>query len=103
MSASPLPALPQLHGIITVIENRAGLPADNVLASVRALALDAIELLEKAASDDKRRAFVLLCLQESTEVAGREVNGKLITRVTVKDQTLYAWSMAEIHRMANAA
>lgn len=46
---------------------------------------------------------MLLAIQQSTEVVVRVVRNKELTRLTVIDQSLYHWTLREIHALAGAA
>lgn len=98
-----LSAVNQLQGVLTVLDGKTKLPTAEVLTSIREMVSDALAVLQEPDPLKRRIAFVLLAVQESTEVNVREVRGKRITRVTVVDQPLYHWALEEIHALAGAA
>lgn len=98
-----LSAVNQLQGVLTVLDGRTKLPTAEVLTAIREMVSDALAVLQEPDPLKRRIAFVLLAVQESTEVNVREVRGKRITRVTVIDQPLYHWALEEIHALAGAA
>ncbi|MCI2243801.1 hypothetical protein L3067_04160 [Xanthomonas sp. PPL568] len=98
-----LPAISQLQGVLTVLDGRTKLPTVEILATIREMVSDALAVLQEPDPTKQRIAFVLLAIRQSTEVAQKVVRGKTITRVTVVDQQLYHWAIAEIHAMAGAA
>ncbi|MEE7545752.1 hypothetical protein HF319_00680 [Xanthomonas sp. Kuri4-1] len=98
-----LPAINQLRGVITVLDARATKPTTELLGTIREMVSDALAVLQEADPTTQRIAFVLLAIRQSTEVHVRQVRGKPITRVTIVDQSLYHWALAEIHAMAGAS
>lgn len=93
----------QLQGVLTVLDGKAKVPTAELLATIREMVSDAMAVLQEPDPTKQRIAFVLLAVQQSTQVAVREVRGKRITRVTVVDQPLYHWALEEIHSLAGAA
>lgn len=102
MKRKPMPALSQLQGVLTVLDNRSKRPASEVLSAVGEMVRDAIAVLQEPDPLKRRIAFVLLAIQESTEVRQYQRNGKTITRVKVVDLDLYNWALSEVHAMAGA-
>lgn len=100
MSRKPIPTLAHLQGVLTVLDNRARRPASEVLSAVGDMVRDAIAVLQEPDPLKRRIAFVLLAIQESTEVKNHIRNGKTITRVRVIDLDLYNWALTEVHAMA---
>ncbi|KRG47359.1 hypothetical protein ARC20_03245 [Stenotrophomonas panacihumi] len=98
-----LSAVNHLQGVLTVLDGKTKLPTAEVLTAIREMVSDALAVLQEPDPLKRRIAFVLLAVQESTEVNVREVRGKRITRVTVVDQPLYHWALEEIHALAGAA
>lgn len=99
-----LPALSQLQGVLTVLGTRSRRPMSEILDAVDTMVRDAIDVLQEPDPLKQRIAFVLLAIQQSTEV--REVKGhlgKTVRRVRVIDQDLYTWAMAEVHTIAGGA
>ena len=100
---APLPPLAQLQGVLTVLDNRAKRPASEVLAAVGGMVRDAIAVMQEPDPFKRRIGFVLLAIQESTEVRQFQRNGKTLTRVRVVELDLYNWAMAEAHSLAGGA
>ena len=92
----------QLQGVLTVLDGKAKIPTAELLGSIREMVGDALAVLQEPDPTKQRIAFVLLAIQQSTSVATKTVRGKLLHRVTVIDQPLYAWAISEIHGMAGA-
>lgn len=99
-SVSPIS---QLQGVLLVLDNRSGRPTAEMLANVREMVGDALAVLQEPDAAKQKIAFVLLAIQQSTEVVVRVARGKELTRVTVIDQPLYHWALREIHALAGAA
>lgn len=93
------PASTQLRGIVHLIESKGGKPTPTVLASIRQLAIDALDVLSNPDPRAQKIATVLLVLRQCTTVKTRVVNGKTIDRVTINDQIGYGWAMAQIHAL----
>ncbi|WP_315386616.1 hypothetical protein [uncultured Stenotrophomonas sp.] len=93
----------QLQGVLLVLDNRSGRPTAEMLANVREMVGDALSVMQEPDPVKQRIGFVLLAIQQSTQVAIKEVRGKRLTRVTVIDQPLYHWALEEIHALAGAA
>lgn len=96
-------AISQLQGVLLVLDNRSGRPTAEMLANVREMVGDALSVMQEPDPVKQRIGFVLLAIQQSTQVAIKEVRGKRLTRVTVIDQPLYHWALEEIHALAGAA
>lgn len=101
--ATRLSPVSQLQGVLLVLDNRSGRPTAEMLANVREMVGDALAVMQEPDATKQKIAFVLLAIQQSTEVVVRLVRGKEITRVTVVDQPLYHWALREIHALAGAA
>lgn len=97
------PAALQLRGIVHLIERKGGKATPSVLADIRQLALDALDVLSMPDPRAQRVATVLLVLRQCTSVKTRVINGKSIDRVTIVDQQGYGWAMAQIHELGAAA
>lgn len=98
-----MPAISQLQGVLTVLDGRTKLPTAEILVTIREMVSDALAVLQEPDPATQRIAFVLLAIRQSTEVQIKQIRGKSITRVSVIDQPLYHWALAEIHAMAGAA
>jgi hypothetical protein len=103
MKAAKLSPVSQLQGVLVVLDGRTKIPTAELLSTIRAMVSDALAVLQEPDSTKQKIAFVLLAIQQSTEVVVRVVRGKEITRVTVIDQPLYHWALREIHALAGAA
>ncbi|WP_313243750.1 hypothetical protein [Stenotrophomonas rhizophila] len=101
--AAKLSPISQLQGVLLVLDNRSGRPTAEMLANVREMVGDALSVLNEPDPVKQRIGFVLLAIQQSTEVVVKTLRGKRITRVTVVDQPLYHWALEEIHALAGAA
>lgn len=97
------PASVQLRGIVHLLDNAKGRPAAGVLANIRQLALDALDVLSMPDPRAQRIATVLLVLRQCTSVKTRTINDKTIDRVTITDQQGYGWAMAQIHELGAGA
>lgn len=94
----------QLQGVLVVLENqKAKSPTAELLLAIREMVSDALAVLQEPDATKQRIAFVLLAVQQSTQVAVKVVRGKRLTRVTIIDQQLYHWALEEIHSLAGAA
>ncbi len=60
----------------------------------------AVDLLKEPDKDKQRIGFILLAIQQSTEVRKHIRNRKEVTRVHVIDQDLYHWGMGQLHTLA---
>jgi hypothetical protein len=95
------PALTSLKGALYLLDDsKMKKPSAEFLGKIRELVTDAIEVLQTPDPMQRRIGFILLAFQQSTSVELRKVNGKLITRVTITDQTIYNWAMEEVHAIA---
>ncbi len=93
----------QLRGVLTVLDGKTKTPTAELLGAIREMVGDALAVLQEPDPTKQRIAFVLLAIPLSTSVSTRTVRGKELHRVTVVDQPLYGWAIAEIHGMAGAA
>ncbi|WP_439426796.1 hypothetical protein [Stenotrophomonas sp. T8] len=102
--AAKLSPVDQLQGVLVVLESqKAKNPTAELLLAIREMVSDALAVLQEPDPTKQRIAFVLLAVQQSTQVAIKEVRGKRLTRVTIIDQPLYHWALEEIHSLAGAA
>lgn len=92
-----------LRGVLMVLDQKTKTPTAEILATIRQMVSDALDVLQEKDPLTKRVAFVLLAVQQSTQVAVKTVRGKELTRVTIVDQGLYHWALREIHALAGAA
>lgn len=98
-----LSAVSQLQGVLVVLDGRTKIPTAELLSTIRGMVSDALAVMQEPDPAKQKIAFVLLAIQQSTEVVVRVVRNKEITRVTVIDQQLYHWALREIHALAGAA
>lgn len=94
--------LSRLQGALYILDNSKQRPVAEVVELVRGIVRDAVDVLHEPDPLKQRIAFVLLAIQQSTEIKQYERNGKQITRVRVSDLDLYNWAMSEVHAMAGA-
>lgn len=92
----------RLQGVLSVLDGKTKLPSAELLATAREMVNDALMVLQEPDPTTQRIAFVLLAVQQSTQVQVKEIRGKRITRVTIIDQPLYHWALEEIHALAGA-
>jgi hypothetical protein len=97
------PATEQLRGIVYLIERKGGKATPALLADIRQLAIDALDVLSMPDPRSQRVATVLLMLRMCTSVRSKTVDGKTVDRVTITDQIGYGWAMAQIHELGTAA
>lgn len=92
--------LEKLRGALYVLDNSSKRTPAEVLAIVRDIVRDSVSVLQEPDRLKQKIAFVLLAIQQSTQVKQHMRNGKLITRVHVTDQDLYNWAMSEVHAIS---
>lgn len=97
-----LPALTQLQGIVTVLDNRTKRPPTELLNTIREMVQDAIVVLQEPDHLKQRLAFVLTAIRQSTEIKTYNRQGKEYTVAKITDPTLYHWAIAEVHQLAGA-
>jgi len=90
-----------LERVIQLAELRKDRPSAQLLDQISGRVREAIELLRMPDSERKRIEFILLAIQESTEVRKHLRNGKTVTRVHVVDLELYNWGMEKLHALAS--
>jgi hypothetical protein len=86
-----------LNGIRYTIESWDGKDARSLICKIKDMNLDALEVMKQPDPLLQKISFVVLALQQATEVNVRELNGKRLTRITILDKDLYEWAMHEIH------
>jgi hypothetical protein len=86
-----------LNGVKYTIESWDGKNPHSLIKKIQDMNLDAIEVLKQPDPLLQKISFVVLALQQATEVKVRELNGKRLTRVAILDKDLYEWAMHEIH------
>lgn len=100
MGAKVESGIEKLRGALHVLDNRNKRTPAEVLSIVQEIVRDSIAVLQEPDRLKQRIGFVLLAIQQSTEVRQHVRNGKQITRVHIIDQDLYNWALAEVHAMA---
>jgi hypothetical protein len=88
-----------LNGIVYLVDHWDGKSPHTFIKDIRKHTVDALELLKTPDPMVRHIGFIVLALQTGTHVSERMLNGKLITRVTITDHTLYNWALAEIHKL----
>jgi hypothetical protein len=86
-----------LNGIKVSIERWDGKNPHALVRSIQKMNLDAIEVLKQPDPLLQKVGFIVLALQQSTEVKVRHVNGKRLVRITVLDKALHEWALEELH------
>lgn len=87
----------QLNGIKYTLESWDGSNPHQLVKNLQKMTLDAIEVMRQPDPLMQKIAFVILAIQQSSQVHVRTVNGKRLTRITILDKDLYEWAMNEIH------
>lgn len=89
-----------MNGILLTLDNRHKRPTVELLDLVREMAKDAITVLKEPDPVKQKVGFILLAIQQSTEVKFITSGRKRVTRVTILDHTIYNWAMEEIHALS---
>ncbi len=71
-----LSAEAHLRGVLMVLDQKTKTPPAEVLVTIRSMVQDALEVIQERDPLKKRVAFVLLAVQQSTQVAVRTVRGR---------------------------
>ncbi|MGW8276067.1 hypothetical protein [Xanthomonas axonopodis] len=93
-------AIAGLEGVIQLAETPNARPTIKLLESISGRVREAIDLLQAPDSTRKRVDFILLAIQQSTEIRTYSRNGNVLKRVHIIDPDLYHWSIAQLHEMA---
>jgi hypothetical protein len=104
MTAAPATnrALRSVLRLITESEGKN--PTALLIENIQATCRSALELLEgKTDPFAEKVGFIMLAIRQSTEVKVKIVNGKRLTRVTIKDSTIYEWAMEQAHAIHDEA
>lgn len=88
-----------LRGLLYVID-RTKLPPVEIIAHIKETVKEAVTLLTTPDDFQKRVSFVLLAIEQSTQVEVKQVNGRAITKVKIVDLNLYNWALDQVHKMA---
>jgi len=94
-----------LRSVLRLINDNEGKdPTALLIENIQATCRSALELLEgKPDPFAEKVGFIILAIRQSTEVQVRIVNGKRLTRVTIKDRTIYDWAMEQAHAIHDEA
>lgn len=95
-------ALGTMQGILLLLEARNKRPTAELLDQIKQLTSDAITVLREPDPDKQKIGFILLAIQQSTDVKVITSGKKRVTRVTILDHTIYNWALEEIHALAMA-
>ncbi|USJ00871.1 hypothetical protein MUG10_00985 [Xanthomonas prunicola] len=93
-------AIAGLEGVIQLAETPNARPTIKLLESISGRVREAIDLLQAPDSTRKRVDFILLAIQQSTEIRVHNRNGVVLKRVRIIDADLYHWSIAQLHELA---
>lgn len=77
-----------------------GMTPSSALNLVKSMVQDALDLIQEADPLKKRVAFIVLALQESTEIHVVALRGKEHERILIRDRQLYEWAMKQVHQLA---
>ncbi|MGS0577230.1 hypothetical protein ACQR5V_21440 [Xanthomonas oryzae pv. oryzicola] len=77
-----------------------GMTPSSALTLVKSMVQDALDLIQEADPLKKRVAFIVLALQESTEIRVVALRGKEYERILIRDHPLYEWAMRQVHQLA---
>ncbi|CAE6837169.1 hypothetical protein FHY35_004028 [Xanthomonas arboricola] len=96
-------AIAGLEGVIQMVETPNARPTVKLLESISGQVREAIELLRVPDSQRKRLEFLLLAIQQSTEIRVHNRNGNELKQARIVDPDLFHWSMAQLHELAIAS
>jgi len=98
-------AVSRLRTVLSQLQMRsaAGSVSPAVLNNVVGLVEEAIDLIQETDPLKKRVAFIVLALQESTEIHVVALRGKDHERILIRDRPLYEWAMKQVHELAQVA
>ncbi len=88
-----------LDQIVNNIDQWNGKDAATLISHVKALAIDAVDVLKLMDADLRQIGFIVLALKQSTDVKVSVINGKRLTKITILDKTIYDWALEEIHKL----
>lgn len=94
-------AAQNLRGIVQIIDAK-GKPSPDMLANIRSLAIDALDVLTKPDPRTERIATVLLVIRQCTEVRERKVGDRIIETVYIRDHEGWKWAVSQAHRLGQA-
>jgi hypothetical protein len=93
-------AIAGLEGVIQLTETPNARPTAKMLETINGRVREAIELLRVPDSTRKRVDFILLAIQQSTEIRVHQRNGNVLKRAHIVDPELYHWSISQLHELA---
>ncbi|WOB24739.1 MULTISPECIES: hypothetical protein [Xanthomonas] len=93
-------AIAGLESVIQMAETPNARPTIKLLESISAGIREAVDLLRTPDSARKRLDFMLLAIQQSTEIKVHERNGAVLRRAHIIDPELYHWAMSQLHELA---
>ncbi|MFF2048040.1 hypothetical protein ACFVUR_09345 [Stenotrophomonas bentonitica] len=98
-------AVTRLRSVLSQLQMRtpAGSVSPAVLNNVVGLVEEAIDLIQETDPLKKRVAFIVLALQESTELHVVALRGKDHERILIRDRPLYEWAMKQVHELTRVA
>jgi len=94
------PALAVMRGVDHLLRKHERQPSPELVNQARAQVADAMDLLSVRDPLRRKAGLIFLALVEATSVEERTIRGKVIVRVTIKDQQLYTWAIARVHEFA---
>lgn len=100
MTPRTAPALTQLKGVLTVLDNRGKRPTTEVLRAVGEMVRNALEVLQEPDPTRRRVEFILLAISQSTRIVERKRGDGVVRLARITDPTLYHWAIDDIHRLA---
>ena len=89
-----------LEGVIQLTETPNARPTAKMLETISGRVRGAIELLQVSDSTSKRVEFILLAIQQSTEIRVHNRSGGVLKRAHIIDPELYHWSIAQLQELA---
>ncbi len=95
-------AVVKLRAALSMMETK-GMAASSVLSQIKGMVEEAIDLIQEADPLKKRVAFIVLALQESTEIHVVALRGKDHERILIRDRPLYEWAMRQVHELTRMA
>ncbi len=91
-------AIVKLQHALSLIDTKGVGPG--AFATLRSMVQDALELIQERDPLKKRVAFIVLALQESTEIKSIPLRGKEHERILIRDRPLYEWAIKQLHKLA---
>ncbi len=95
-------AVVKLRAALSMMETK-GMAATSVLSQIKGMVEEAIDLIQETDPLKKRVAFIVLALQESTEIHTVVLRSKEHERILIRDRPLYEWAMRQVHELTRMA